>query len=98
VKANHVLNHPADLRSYDIATQILKDLNLLTIRLLTNNPDKIEQVENAGVKVIERIPMIPIAWQKSYDPNRIGNEMDQYLKVKVEQMRHILNLPEALLR
>ncbi|CAI2171832.1 18319_t:CDS:2 [Funneliformis geosporum] len=98
VKANHVLKHPADLRNYDIATQIFEDLNLSTIRLLTNNPDKIEQVENAGIKVIERIPMVPIAWQRSPDPDRIGNEMDQYLKVKVEQMRHLLNLPEALLR
>ncbi|CAG8577578.1 96_t:CDS:2 [Funneliformis caledonium] len=97
IKANHVLKHPADLRNYDIATQIFEDLNLSNVRLLTNNPDKIEQVENAGIKVIERIPMVPIAWQ-SPDPNHIGKEMDQYLKVKVEQMRHLLNIPEALLR
>jgi GTP cyclohydrolase II len=70
---------------------------LSTIRLLTNNPDKIKQIEDAGVKVIERVPMVPTAWQENLDPNRIGNEVDQYLKVKVERMRHLLNIPEALL-
>ncbi|RIA92522.1 GTP cyclohydrolase II-domain-containing protein [Glomus cerebriforme] len=97
VTANLFLKHPPDLRNYDVATKILEDLNLSNIRLLTNNPDKIEQIEDAGIKVIERIPMVPIAWQKSHDPKRIGNEVDQYLKVKVERMRHLLNIPETLL-
>ncbi|CAG8671423.1 13209_t:CDS:2, partial [Racocetra fulgida] len=82
VAANIFLNHPPDLRTYDIASLILADLGLTSIRLLTNNPDKIEQIENDGVKVIERIPMIPRVWKGSLDSNRIGHEMDQYLKVK----------------
>ena len=97
VTANLMLHHPPDLRNYDIATQILADLDLTKVRLLTNNPDKIEQLEGEGVKVVERIPMVPHAWKQDYNPNRLGNEMDQYLKVKVERMRHLLNIPEALL-
>ncbi|CAG8611722.1 21736_t:CDS:2 [Cetraspora pellucida] len=97
VAANIFLNHPPDLRTYDIASLILADLGLTSIRLLTNNPDKIEQIENDGVKIIERIPMIPRAWKDNLDSNRIGHEMDQYLKVKVERMRHLLNIPESLL-
>ncbi|CAG8458009.1 88_t:CDS:2 [Ambispora gerdemannii] len=99
VTANLLLHHPPDLRNYDIATQILADLNLTRVRLLTNNPDKIEQVEGDGlIKVVERIPMVPHAWQHDHDPNRHGHEVDQYLKVKVERMRHLLNVPESLLR
>ncbi|CAG8642325.1 10839_t:CDS:2 [Dentiscutata erythropus] len=97
VTANILLNHPPDLRTYDIASLILADLGLTSIRLLTNNPDKIEQIENDGVKVVERIPMVPRAWKGKLDSNRIGHEMDQYLKVKVERMRHLLNIPESLL-
>src|SRR5437016_5600992 len=97
VTANLLLKHPPDLRNYDVATKILEDLNLSTIRLLTNNPEKIEQIEDAGIKVIERIPMVPTAWQKNHDTNRIGNEVDQYLKAKVERMKNLLNIPEALL-
>ncbi|GBC46420.1 GTP cyclohydrolase II [Rhizophagus irregularis DAOM 181602=DAOM 197198] len=97
VTANLFLKHPPDLRNYDVATKILDDLNLSTIRLLTNNPDKIEQIEEAGIKVIERVPMIPITWQNNLDSNRIGKEVDQYLKVKVERMGHLLSIPETLL-
>ncbi|GES75826.1 GTP cyclohydrolase II [Rhizophagus clarus] len=97
VTANLFLKHPPDLRNYDVATKILEDLNLSTIRLLTNNPDKIEQIEEAGIKVIERVPMVPIAWQSNHNSNRIGKEVDQYLKVKVERMGHLLNIPETLL-
>ncbi|CAJ0747870.1 17071_t:CDS:2 [Entrophospora sp. SA101] len=55
VTANLLLQHSPDLRNYDIANQILKDLNLKSIRLLTNNPDKIEQVNESGIEVIEHI-------------------------------------------
>ncbi|CAG8815400.1 11225_t:CDS:2, partial [Dentiscutata erythropus] len=97
VSANVFLHHPPDLRTYDIANQILADLRLSNIRLLTNNPDKIEQVENGGIKVVERVPMVPLAWKVNHDSNHIINELDQYLKVKVERMRHLLNVPETLL-
>ncbi|KAI9139574.1 GTP cyclohydrolase II-domain-containing protein [Paraphysoderma sedebokerense] len=64
VTANLLLHHPADLRSYDIASNILMDLNIENIRLLTNNPDKIEQLEREGVKVTKRVSMVPKSWKK----------------------------------
>ncbi|KAK4049629.1 GTP cyclohydrolase II [Microbotryomycetes sp. JL221] len=62
VTANLMLGHGADMRTYDIAGAILRDLQVNEIRLLTNNPDKIEQIEREGVKVVERVAMIPRAW------------------------------------
>jgi hypothetical protein len=41
--------------------------------------------------------MVPIAWQNNHDSNRVGKEVDQYLKVKIERMGHLLNIPEILL-
>ena len=61
--ANVLLNHPPDGRTYGIANAILQDLQLKQVRLLTNNPDKISQLESYNsVKVIERRPMIPRSW------------------------------------
>jgi GTP cyclohydrolase II len=122
VTANLLLHHSPDLRNYDIANQILKDLNLKSIRLLTNNPDKIKQINESGIKVVERIPMIPNLWKENNIATNsnnnsisstssisgisgsisIGNnnseELNKYLKVKVEKMRHLLNIPEILLK
>jgi GTP cyclohydrolase II len=64
VAANLLLNHPPDLRSYTVASLILKDLKISKVRLLTNNPDKIEQMEAVGIKVTERVGMIPRHWTK----------------------------------
>jgi len=63
VEANIKLNQPVDGRNYTIAQRILEDLQIDTIRLLTNNPDKIEQLKSLGVNVVERIPMIPSIWE-----------------------------------
>ncbi|KAK4050415.1 GTP cyclohydrolase II [Microbotryomycetes sp. JL201] len=62
VTANLMLGHGADMRTYDIAGAILRDLRVNEIRLLTNNPDKIDQIEKEGVKVVERVAMVPRAW------------------------------------
>ncbi|KAJ1534470.1 GTP cyclohydrolase II [Nowakowskiella sp. JEL0078] len=62
VTANVLLHHPPDGRSYEIATAILEDLNIPSVRLLTNNPDKIKQLQNDGIGISERIPMIPKGW------------------------------------
>ncbi|CAG8466617.1 2611_t:CDS:2 [Paraglomus occultum] len=98
VTANILLHHPPDLRNYDIATQILSDLGVTTIRLLTNNPDKIEQIEADEIKVIQRIPMVPKAWREGkVDQEKQGSELDNYLRVKVERMRHLLDIPGNLL-
>lgn len=84
VQANLLLRHPADARSYGLATAILRDLNLAEIRLLTNNPDKIAAVEGPckEVKVVERVPMIPLAW-KNMKGGVTGKEVSEYLRTKV---------------
>lgn len=96
VTANLMLRHPADARSFGLATAILLDLGLSNIRLLTNNPDKIDAVEGKDkqIKVTSRVPMIPLSWQ-----NKGGfksKEVNAYLKTKVERMGHLLNLSDSL--
>lgn len=62
VAANLLLGHGADLRTYDVAGAILRDLAVPEVRLLTNNPDKIEQIEKEGIVVVERVAMVPRSW------------------------------------
>ncbi|KAG0354573.1 GTP cyclohydrolase II [Podila minutissima] len=109
VMANLLLNHGADERTYEVAQAILEDLGLDQVRLLTNNPDKIEQVEkDSQIKVVERVPMVPKSWEaieqgradefevkEGAVENKIvrGKELDKYLKVKVERMRHLIPIP-----
>ncbi|EEQ37757.1 putative GTP cyclohydrolase [Clavispora lusitaniae] len=93
VQANLMLRHPADGRSFSMATAILVDLDLVKIRLLTNNPDKIVAVEgkNRDVEVVERIPMVPLAWRT---PDGIkSREIEGYLSTKIERMGHLLEKP-----
>ncbi|KAI9208512.1 GTP cyclohydrolase II-domain-containing protein [Polychytrium aggregatum] len=61
--ANVLLGHPVDARSYEIAAAILKDLSITSLRLLTNNPDKISQLESQGIHIDDRIPMVPKSWR-----------------------------------
>ncbi|KAG8218553.1 GTP cyclohydrolase II-domain-containing protein [Butyriboletus roseoflavus] len=68
VTANLLLGHKADERGYDIAAAILRDLGLGSeqgegIRLLTNNPDKVMALEKEGLRVLERVPMVPRSWK-----------------------------------
>jgi GTP cyclohydrolase II len=83
VQANLLLHHPADARSYGVATSILVDLNLHRIALLTNNPEKIIAVEgpNKEVRVEKRVRMIPKAWRGEVGVE--GKEIGEYLKTKV---------------
>ncbi|KAG2229599.1 GTP cyclohydrolase II-domain-containing protein [Thamnidium elegans] len=63
VAANVLLSHPADGRTYGIANAILKDLQLSNVNLLTNNPDKISQLESFGsINVVKRKSMVPRSW------------------------------------
>lgn len=80
--ANLALGFEGDMREYYIGAQILKDLGIKTMRLLTNNPDKVYQLSDFGIEIIDRIP-IEIEANK-YD-------MD-YLMTKKNKMGHILNI------
>ncbi|GAO19544.1 hypothetical protein UVI_02061800 [Ustilaginoidea virens] len=83
VEANLLLRHPADARSYGLATAMLLDLGQTEIKLLTNNPDKIGAVEgpNREVVVRERVAMVPLSWKgkKGFQ----SDEVQGYLKTKV---------------
>ena len=82
VEANLMLGHQADARDYTVAAHMLHDLSVPAVRLLTNNPSKIEGLEQQGISVAERIPMPPL----------LNGENKAYLTTKVERMRHMLNL------
>ncbi|MFH1645502.1 MAG: bifunctional 3,4-dihydroxy-2-butanone-4-phosphate synthase/GTP cyclohydrolase II [Candidatus Omnitrophota bacterium] len=81
VEANHALGFEADLRDYGLGAQILVDLGIKNIRLLTNNPQKIIGLEGYGLKVVERVAL-------ELKPN-CSNE--RYLKVKKEKLGHVLD-------
>ncbi|KAG6830316.1 hypothetical protein H0H92_001251 [Tricholoma furcatifolium] len=73
VTANLMLGHQADERGYEIAGAILRDLGLGDVgsdgegvRLLTNNPDKVEALQKEGLTIVERVPMVPRSWQKKH--------------------------------
>ncbi|KAJ3363468.1 GTP cyclohydrolase II [Allomyces javanicus] len=66
VTANVLLNHPPDLRTYDVASLMLRDLGVTAVRLLTNNPDKLEQLTNVGIRVVSRTGMVPTHWARAH--------------------------------
>ena len=80
VEANHKLGFEDDLRDYAVAAQIIKDLKIKSISLMTNNPSKIKGLETYGIKVVDREEIeIP------------ANDVDEkYLKTKKEKMGHLL--------
>ena len=83
VEANLELGFPADQRDYGIGAQILVDLGVKTMRLLTNNPDKRAGLEGYGLAIEERIPL-----QIEPTAQNIG-----YLRTKQEKMGHLLDVP-----
>jgi GTP cyclohydrolase II len=88
VEANLALGHQADEREYSMAAHILNDLGVRSIRLLTNNPAKIEHLQALGVKVNERVPLEPTVHSDNAD----------YLFTKALRMNHLFNfeLPEPV--
>jgi len=82
VEANEALGFKADMRDYGIGAQILADLGLHKIRLMTNNPRKIIGLEGYGIHVVERVPI----------ETKPHQENIEYLKAKVKKMGHLLSI------
>jgi GTP cyclohydrolase II len=80
VQANSKLGFAADSRDYDFAAEALKALGVRELRLLSNNPDKVEQLEHAGLRVVERVPCRP----------RTSRHSKFYLRTKKDKMGHLL--------
>lgn len=83
VEANHQLGFPADARDYGLAVDLLRHLGLQKIRLMTNNPLKLDALVAEGIEVVERVPV-----QSGLNPHNEG-----YLRTKAEKMGHWLTLP-----
>ena len=80
VQANRRLGFAADSRDYRFSAETLKLLGVRRVRLLSNNPDKVTQLESAGIRVIERRPCQP----------RVSKTSRRYLRTKKEKMGHLL--------
>jgi len=85
VEANIALGFAPDLRDYGIGAQILADLGLHKIRLLTNNPKKVVGLESYGIKIVEIVPLVAPP-----NPNNVN-----YLKTKQEKLGHLLHIKEV---
>ena len=81
VEANEKLGFAADARDYDFSGQVLKQLGVKKIRLLSNNPEKVRQLEASGNRVVERVPCQP----------RISKISRAYMQTKKAKMGHILD-------
>ena len=80
VEANEKLGFAADARDYDFSAQVLKKLGATKIRLLSNNPEKVRQLESSGIQVVQRVPCQP----------RISKTSRKYLETKKSKMGHLL--------
>ena len=79
--ANLLLGHPADARDYRIAEKILVAVGVESVCLLTNNPDKVIQLQHLGVDVVERMPLVA----------GVSEDNREYLSTKVERMGHSIS-------
>ena len=81
VEANEALGFPADQREYGIGAQVLYDLGVRSMRLLTNNPSKRAGLEGYGLSIIERVPL----------ETRPTDQNIEYLRTKREKLGHLLD-------
>ena len=86
VEANLELGFAADLRDYGVGAQILVDLGLSSIRLITNNPKKVVGIEGYGLDVVERVPM-------NIAPNKYNA---RYLETKRDKLGHLIENGEEI--
>ena len=82
VEANVALGFAPDLRDYSSGAQIIKDLGMSKLRIMTNNPKKIDGLSDYGIEIVERVPI---------EPEHM-HQADFYMKIKKEKMGHILHL------
>jgi GTP cyclohydrolase II len=80
VEANERLGFEPDLRSYELPAAILRYFGLRSVRLLSNNPEKVTAVENAGIEVAERVPCLAA----------VLDTREAYLRTKKEKLGHLL--------
>jgi GTP cyclohydrolase II len=85
VDANLLLGHQADERDYTVAAKMLKDLGIRSVRLMTNNPEKISALQNLGVQVTGRVSLNA----------GVNPENERYLETKATRMKHLLNLAKS---
>jgi 3,4-dihydroxy 2-butanone 4-phosphate synthase/GTP cyclohydrolase II len=84
IEANEKLGFAIDARNYQQCAEILSDIGLCKVRVMTNNPDKLRALKNAGLKIIERVPLEI----KAQEPAA------HYLRTKKEKMGHLLDFDE----
>jgi GTP cyclohydrolase II len=82
IEANILLGHQADERDYTVAARILEDLGVDSIRLITNNPSKIQNLEAQNITITERVPI----------PPTVNGDNAGYLNTKMQRMNHLFNL------
>jgi len=78
LEANLMLGHPADARDYGVASEILDSVGIESVNLMTNNPDKVDQLSEYGINVVERKPLVA----------GVGESNVDYLSTKARRMGH----------
>lgn len=87
VDANLLLGHEADARDYTVASLIIRDLGIRSVRLMTNNPSKIDELTDLGIQVTERVPL---------HPRSVNHNNRKYLFTKIRRMNHLMDIEEPI--
>ncbi len=85
IEANQQLGLPVDMRSYDQCAEILADLGLKRVRMISNNPEKLNAIRRRGLKIVERVPL----------EIKFYRTLARYLRTKREVMGHLITLREG---